>query len=398
MTAERTFDIRQESSTSTRALELSNYAFANTPSKKTPEEEFRYLQGREEDKSFFSYVDNQAVAKVGAIPMTMNVRGTILPMGGVTGVATMPEARRGGHIRALLQRLIEEMHADRQVVSTLYPFKTSFYELFGYAGWQAPMNARIDPAALAPFLKVPKTGTVTHVLSKHAKREFYAMQGEVMKHVHGMSHLPFSRFDGTIESHPTWFAMLHEGDDVTAGLSYKMNLEHNRMDVQAAFWRTMNGRLNMLDFLARHVDHVKQIRMPILPEENPFLWLTNDGSVEMLTNEDGSWDAPMGRVISVQGLSGIGAGHGQATLKITDPHAPWNEGIWTFAGNDGVLEVTEGGEPEGEVTINGLSAMVFSGMDPLSLTHRGWGDVIADTAETLHTIFPYIVPHLHEQF
>ena len=235
MTAERTFDIRQESSTSTRALELSNYAFANTPSKKTPEEEFRYLQGREEDKSFFSYVDNQAVAKVGAIPMTMNVRGTILPMGGVTGVATMPEARRGGHIRALLQRLIEEMHADGQVVSTLYPFKTSFYELFGYAGWQAPMNARIDPAALAPFLKVPKTGTVTHVLSKHAKREFYAMQGEVMKHVHGMSHLPFSRFDGTIESHPTWFAMLHEGDDVTAGLSYKMNLEQNRMDVQAAF-------------------------------------------------------------------------------------------------------------------------------------------------------------------
>src|SRR5690606_17860553 len=103
MTADRTFDIRQESSTSTRALELSNYAFANTPSKKTPEEEFRYLQGREEDKSFFSYVDNQAVAKVGAIPMTMNVRGTILPMGGVTGVATMPEARRGGHIRALLQ-------------------------------------------------------------------------------------------------------------------------------------------------------------------------------------------------------------------------------------------------------------------------------------------------------
>ena len=41
MTSKRTFDIRQESSTSTRALELSNYAFSNTPSMKTPEEEFR---------------------------------------------------------------------------------------------------------------------------------------------------------------------------------------------------------------------------------------------------------------------------------------------------------------------------------------------------------------------
>src|SRR5580692_3638195 len=48
------------------------------------------------------------------------------------GVATLPLARRRGYASALVTRLLDQMRDEGHVVSTLYPFRPSFYERFGY--------------------------------------------------------------------------------------------------------------------------------------------------------------------------------------------------------------------------------------------------------------------------
>lgn len=393
-----TFDIRQETNQHPANLLLGDYAFASSPKPPDKEKQERYLRQRSDDKIYFSYLEDEPVAKVAVVPMTQNVRGLVLPMGGVSGVCSMPAARRGGHVRALMQHALETMHTDGQAVSALYPFKTSYYEMFGYAGWQVPIWARIKPVALAPYLRIPKTGTMKQRLSADARDDFYAFLQATQQGRHGMACHPRVRFDNGVENYPTWFASLHEGDAITAAICYKMDLDKEVMEVHAAFWHTMNGKLNLLDFMARHVDQVKEIRMAVLPGEHPHLWVTDDWQVTLLSNEDYSWGPPMARVISVAGLRGIGAGDGEVCVRVRDAQAGWNTGVWTFTGQDGVLSVREGGEPTGDVTINGLSAMVFSGIDPRILSHRGWGEVSEDAAVALQAIFPPIVPHLHELF
>lgn len=106
----------------------------------------------------------------------------------------------------------------------------------------------------------------------------------------------------------------------------------------------------------------------------------------------------MGRIITLSGLNGIQVGDAEATITVSDPQAPWNNGVWTLSGHNGKLIVTEGGDPGGEVSINGLSAMLFSGLDPELLPFRGWGSVVAETAAALQTLFPAVTPYLHELF
>lgn len=392
------FDIRKVSNSHPMNLLLSTYAFESSPKVRDKEKDERYLHQRSADKIFFSYLDDEPVAKVSVIPMTINIRGTVLPMGGISGVASMPIARRGGHIRALMNHSIKEMHTDGQGVSALYPFRSSYYERFGYAGWQAPLWARIEPAALAPYLRLPKHGVVKQRLSTDAKDDAYAFIEASQRMVHGMSLGPRMRFDNAAEQPLTWFMSVSEGDDITGGMSYKTDLEKEIMEVRSVFWHTINAKLNVLDFLARHVDQVKQVRMPILPGENPYLWINDDWEISLRTNEEFSWGPPMGRIVTLAGMDGIAVGDAEATITVSDAQAPWNDGTWKLSGRDGKLAVSKGGTPGGEVSIAGLSAMLFSGLDPLTLPHRAWGSVNEETATALQVLFPPITPHLHELF
>lgn len=394
-----TYDIRVAPSNSLEALELGTYAFSNSPAKFSEEDLERHRSRRSEDRGLFSYIDDVAVAKVGVIPMTMNVRGKVMRMGGIGGVCSMPSARRGGHVRALMNGAIEMMHSDGQPVSALFPFKTSYYEMFGYAGWQVPLWTRIKPEALAPYMNVPKTGVLKHRLTKDAWDDYRQFELNMQQDLHGMAIMPPLRMEDRRDRSPSWFVSVHEGDDITGGMNFTMKLDDKEaMEVYFAYWLTENARAHMLDFMARHVDQVKHIRLPLMPGEQPHLWATDNDAITISSTEDHAWNAPMARVVTVSALSGIGAGDGQVTLTINDDQAEWNRGTWTFRGEDGKLTVSEGGEPQAEISITGLSALVFSGMDPVMIGFRGWGEINADAHAIVRSIFPPVMPHLHELF
>lgn len=53
-------------------------------------------------------------------------------MGGVGGVASLPQYRRAGGIRACFQKALPAMYREGYVFSYLYPFSTAYYRKFGY--------------------------------------------------------------------------------------------------------------------------------------------------------------------------------------------------------------------------------------------------------------------------
>lgn len=58
--------------------------------------------------------------------------GGVFKMGGVGGVASLPQYRRAGGIRACFQKALPAMYQDGYVFSYLYPFSTAYYRRFGY--------------------------------------------------------------------------------------------------------------------------------------------------------------------------------------------------------------------------------------------------------------------------
>jgi hypothetical protein len=55
-------------------------------------------------------------------------------------------------------------------------------------------------------------------------------------------------------------------------------------------------------------------------------------------------------------------------------------------------------QPRANLSIQGLSALVYNGADPAMFAVRGWGDVDSSAANTLRQMFPPAFPVLNEEF
>lgn len=65
-------------------------------------------------------------------PFQMNFDGSPCLMGGVGGVATLPQYRRQGGIRECFRAALPELYRRGYVFSYLYPFSTAYYRKFGF--------------------------------------------------------------------------------------------------------------------------------------------------------------------------------------------------------------------------------------------------------------------------
>jgi predicted acetyltransferase len=85
----------------------------------------------------------------------MRFDGHSVKMSGIGGVGTLPEARKGGLIRQIFERLLPESYEQGVVFSNLSPFSHDFYRNFGYEITCTRHNVSI-PAKY--FLKIKPTG------------------------------------------------------------------------------------------------------------------------------------------------------------------------------------------------------------------------------------------------
>lgn len=58
--------------------------------------------------------------------------GAVCKTGSIGGVASLPQHRRSGGIRACFRQALPQMYRDGYVFSYLFPFSTAYYRKFGY--------------------------------------------------------------------------------------------------------------------------------------------------------------------------------------------------------------------------------------------------------------------------
>ena len=90
---------------------------------------------------------DELFATIGVLPYAGRFDGREVLMAGIGGVATLPQHRRKGAIRACMTAALAEMRRRGAMFSTLYPFSRAYYRKFGYGDgpsvsvWTIPFSA-----------------------------------------------------------------------------------------------------------------------------------------------------------------------------------------------------------------------------------------------------------------
>jgi predicted acetyltransferase len=370
---------------------LNSYAFIASPPLDT-ESIAAHYGGRQGLTYFALFEGSTAVADAGSRALTQQVRGAVFPAGGIEGVATHPLARHKGYASQLLVRLLQ---ADRQagrVFSCLYPFRESFYERSGYVTFPLPLIARFEAAALASLAKRQLSA---EQIEMRAIAEAYDLYRQYLcgrqQSVHGMALSEYR--PSALDS--VWILLARVDGELDGVMLYRLSGDTYKFTWRASrfYYWTAEGKYLLLSWIARHIDQAAQVELWLPPHEHPETWLA-----DLHVKIESQPYAPMARVLDVARLGGMRTGPGSFVARVSDPLCPWNEGTWRFETVDGRLAVTAAERAECDLTIQGLTALVYGAHDVQDLAPRGWGDPSADLQDTMRTMFPPLVPYMHEFF
>ncbi len=203
-------------------FDVGHYAFGATPAVRDIEESRKRLPYMADATMIaaFEGVKPQATATVHS--MTQQVRGIVLPMGGIGGVASLPAGRRRGTVRKLLATSFEIMRDRGEHVSTLYPFRDSFYERLGYAGFPRPRYVKFKPEALGSLVRMPKPGEVEQLPMSEGFDAWRAFLEAYQRDHHGFSLKALSNAIRNRDENVAWIAFVREHGEITGAMTFRI--------------------------------------------------------------------------------------------------------------------------------------------------------------------------------
>jgi len=95
------------------------------------------------------------------IEYLMRFDGHSVKMSGIGGVGTLPEARKGGHIRRIFEQLLPQAYEKGFIFSNLTPFSHDFYRKFGY---EIACNRNKLTISTGDLSEIKQYGEFVHIL------------------------------------------------------------------------------------------------------------------------------------------------------------------------------------------------------------------------------------------
>jgi predicted acetyltransferase len=374
---------------------LNTYAFRASPQNINKTEWKEIVRNQKGITYLALYEDERPAAAVAATTMTQQVRGALFPASGVWGVAAAPWARRKGYARRLLSQLLAITRQDGRVFSGLYPFRESFYERLGYITFPLPRIVRFAPSALAPLLKKDLSGKVELVTLADGFELYRGYLKKQRQGVHGM--LVYDEGDPSMAQHtPSWLALARIDGEIAGMMLYTLKgdaIAEFELHATRFYYQSSQAKYLLLQWIALHTDQANRVKIELAPYEQPETWLS-----DLQVKIESAVRAPMGRILDVARLSGMRVGPGSFTASLQDDFCPWNSGAWQFLSQDGRLQARPAQSTDCKRTTRGLSGLVYACHNPADFGLRGWGEVSLETQQAMLSLFPPLLPFMHEEF
>lgn len=380
---------------------IARYAFGADGGPYDPEEPLEDRQRRmyefAVDRGMFDGEDLLVVCS--HFPLSVRMRGTWLPTGGVTAVSSPPEHRRRGLVGEMLAASLAEYRDRGWPLAALRPFDEAFYARYGWATGVRRHVATVEVDALATTQEAA-SGSFHRVDPSAAPGAF---DDTFAAWLEGYG-LATDRTDDwwrdrvtqTYESPLYCYAWERDGD-VRGYVLYEV--EEGTLETHEFAHADHEAYLNLLRFCHDHDSQVETVRLRG-PDHGRLLDVVADrGAVELEAKA-----GQMVRIVDVPAaLSALeypGVGEARVTLAVVDDHAPWNEATFEVAVEDGAARVAEtDARPNATVDVGTLSQL-FVGYHGVESARRVGDLEVAEeaTAGTLSRLFPERPTYLPESF
>lgn len=292
-------------------------------------------------------VDGKVVSCLVFIPREMYLGGSTVPMGGIAGVATLPEERKHGYAGMLMENSVHALRGLGFATSGLYPFSFRYYRKFGWEFASQWVKLQIKPELLPAYVEAERVRPYT-------ESDLPGLMRLYDEHFAGMTG-PFVRDERHWNQHiirGAGEALVYDQGGVQGYLLGRQGEE----DGERRYWAhelvagTDDARRALVGYLAQRAGDVHQIVVPSCKH--------NLGSLGLITPR-GQWNDgydPRGviqvtpgfmfRVIDLKDamqalVKRISHLDGDLTIRVDDQIGTWNSVPVTVRG-EGAPEVVGG--------------------------------------------------------
>ncbi|RSL30407.1 GNAT family N-acetyltransferase [Salibacterium salarium] len=349
-------DIRKMNASQMRqSLELDQFAFQFEFSKEEKKNHERIMKP---ENTWIAEENGQLLSKATILPVNVFVGGVSMSMGGISGVATWPESRRGGLVRKLLDAALVDMRERGYVLSLLYPFSVEFYRKFGWELFSDRITWELKKEQL------PKKGEI----KKGAIRRIPPAQWPILQEIY--QNFAY-QYNGMIDRTESWWrytvlkqkkgqiAVYSDEDGKDRGyIIYKVKDRY--MTVHEFVALDENARSQLWSFIANHDSMIEEVKIKTTTGDPSRFMLVDP----MITETRESYF--MARIVDMKGFLEqypfqLEDGE-ELNLEITDDVCSWNNGIFLLQKQEYGVEVVHESESPGNTVrtdINTAAALLF---------------------------------------
>ncbi|AOM83697.1 GNAT family N-acetyltransferase [Salisediminibacterium beveridgei] len=322
-------------------LDLSAYSFQFHLSE---EEETNVLEKMKPEYTWVhEHTDGEIAAKLNILPLETYIGGRLMKMGGIAGVATWPEFRRGGYVKALLLHAFTEMKDAGQVISFLHPFSVPFYRKFGYELFGRELHVTLEREQLPKDR--PYAGKIRRVKQEDAPVQLAAVYEQWAKNYSGTLKRSDDWWQNSVFRRKKGAIVAYTSDDqVTGYMIYEV--KDKTMTIKEWIWLTPDARDGLISFIRNHDSMAQRYTMTVAPQSG-LPYLLDDAKVKQ---ELSSYF--MARIIDLENFLSVypfelTGRDGVIPLHIIDDNCPWNQGTFLLAVKNGALSVKKAPVKEG---------------------------------------------------
>lgn len=337
----------------------------------------------------------------------VDVRGSDIPAGGVSVVATPPERRREGNVQELLAASLAEYRAEGRRLALLWPFDYGFYRGLGWGEVSRRAEWTIDVDALAEAVLGDDRGSFERLdpddwseLAPVLAGDGHAASLALRRTEAWWRERTLDRWDST----PFVSGWRDDDGDLRAYVAYDVEESDDgrTLAVRDHAAESRRARRQILRFLANHDSQVDAVEL-----EAPAGTAAGDSAAgfdyrEALADPRAAEvtvrSGAMGRIVDVAADLPALAGDDLPApevdpfdLVVTDPIAPWNDGRFRVTADDGVaVESVDGGgdRPAVDCGVAALSRAVVGARSAERLAVAADVDGDDEAVAALAALFP----------
>ena len=343
-----------------RAFYLWTQAFERGSRGSQEEQEEEWQSQKDSDSYTCGVFDDGGTMQAALLVLNYRIylgENSIVPMGGIGGVACLPACRGKGYAGAVIRYALEQMRETGHIVSTLYPFSWDYYRRFGWEWVGVKRHYSVPTGVLRPS---PETEHV-RAFRDGDKPLIESLYAQYARRYRGALQRSEREWNGMLDDKKDKFTYtyLYERDGTAEGYLTYRGGEKDNTGLREFVALTPRAQRGLIGLLKRHEMQVNKFSWSA-PEDDP-LWLTHEYQWETETK---LMPTVSGRVVDVAGALRAWqppeSAAGTFAVAVRDECAAWNQATWRveFGQGQSAVAVTHDA-PDVSLDIQALSQAWF---------------------------------------